>query len=64
MRDDLHAYKRRDISNRLNEAYVKYIGFKMVKMPFRYYIYIARPIVMLVLQRFLYKRFHQRRISN
>ena len=41
MRDDYNAYKRRSFSSRMRAVYVQYTGFKMVRMPLRYYPYLA-----------------------
>ena len=59
MRDDKNAIKRRTFSNRINEAYVRYIGFKMLKLPFYYYIFILRPIIIGLLPKKLYTYLHR-----
>jgi glycosyltransferase EpsE len=58
-RDDINAYNRRTIKNRLNEIYVRFIGFKMLKLPFYYYIYCFRPLAALLAPRFIYNFFHK-----
>lgn len=42
MRDDHNAFKRRTFKSRMNAVYVKYIGFKMLRMPWYMYFYIIR----------------------
>ncbi len=61
MRDDRNAYKRRTLSNRLNEAYVRFIGFKMLKLPFYFQIYSLRPIIVGLLPDWLYAYLHKRK---
>jgi glycosyltransferase EpsE len=57
-RDDDNAYKRRTFKNRLNEVYVRFIGFKMLRLPFYCYIYCMRPILVYLLPRLIYNYFH------
>lgn len=45
MRDDRNSYSHRTFRARINEAYVKYIGFKSLKLPIYCYIYVFRPIL-------------------
>jgi glycosyltransferase EpsE len=59
-RDDNNAYKRRTFKNRLNEIYVRYIGFKLLKLPFYCYIYCMRPIIVYLLPRPIYNYFHNK----
>jgi glycosyltransferase EpsE len=63
-RDDNDAYKRRTLKNRLNEVYVRYIGFKMLKLPFYCYIYCIRPIIVYLLPRPIYNYFHNKKNAN
>lgn len=60
MRDDRHALARRTFKSRLNEAYVKFIGFRMLHMPFWYYVFVLRPILVGLLPNFLYNYLHKR----
>lgn len=59
-RDDINAYKRRKFKYRLNEAYVTFIGFKMLKLPVFYYIWCFRPIIVGLLPRCVYRFFHSK----
>jgi glycosyltransferase EpsE len=59
-RDDTMAYKRRTLGNRLNEIYVRFIGYRMLKLPFYYYIFCFRPIVVWLLPRFIYDYFRNK----
>ena len=40
MRDDSNAYKRRTLRSRMNASYVKYVGFKMLHMPWYNYFFV------------------------
>ncbi len=61
MRDDRNASSRRTWKNRLNEAYVKHIGFKMIGLPWYTQIFILRPILVFLMPKFLYNYLHRRR---
>ena len=39
----------------LNEVYVKCIGFRMIRLPFFYYMYVVRPILVGLLPHLIYK---------
>ena len=60
MRDDKNAIKRRTFSNRINEAYVRHIGFKMLKLPFYYQIYTLRPLIVGLMPKWLYTYLHKK----
>lgn len=45
MRDDRNAYSRRTFKSRMNAVYVKYVGFKMLKVPWYMYYYIVRTFI-------------------
>lgn len=59
MFDGRDAYTRRKFKYRINEMYVKYIGFKMLDIPIRYYPYIFRPILVGMLPKAVYMKLHQ-----
>lgn len=59
MRDDRCAVLRRTFRNRMNEAYVKYIGYKMLGLPWYYNIYILRPLIVGLLPRCIYDILHR-----
>lgn len=44
MRDDKNANNRKKFKFRINEAYVKFLAVKMLKLPFWNYLYCVRPI--------------------
>ena len=59
MRDDKNAYQRRTLKSRFNEAYVKKIGFQMIKLPFYYQVFVLRPILIGLLPKYIYMLFHK-----
>lgn len=61
MRDDQKAYHRRKLKYALNEAYVRYTGYRRLKLPISAYFYVARPVLVAVLPRPAYLFFHRRR---
>ncbi len=63
-RDDKNAYKRRNYKNRINEARVKYIGFKMLDIPLKYYIYIFRPLIVGLLPMKIYDILHKKNLNR
>lgn len=60
MRDDRNAMARRNFRARYNEFYVKRIGYRMLKLPKRYYIYAIIPLLKWMCPTILYKRIHNR----
>lgn len=60
MRDDGNAYSRRKFKYRINEAYVKYLAVKELKLPWWGYIYVLRPIVVGLLPKGIYAKLHKR----
>lgn len=59
MRDDKKAYARRKFKYYLYAIINKYMVFRMLKLPFRYYIFILRPLVVALAPGFLYDKFHK-----
>lgn len=60
MRDDVNAYHRRKFRYCFNEAYVRFRGFRMLRLPVKSYIYVLRPIVVGLLPKKLYMYLHRR----
>lgn len=60
MRDDRNATARRRFRCRLNEAYVRHIGYRMIGLPWYSQIYVLKPIIIGLLPRPLYNRLHRR----
>lgn len=59
MRDDRNATVRRTLKNRKNETYVRYIGYKMLGLPWWSYIYCLRPLIVAAMPECMYNRFHR-----
>lgn len=64
MRDDRNAYARRRFRYRLNEAYVKLLAVKMLKLPLWMAVYALRPVITGLMPQFLYDFLHKRRLSK
>lgn len=59
MRDDQNAYQRRKFKYRINEAYVKILAVRDLKLPRWGYIYILRPIIVGLMPNILYDILHK-----
>lgn len=64
MRDDRNAYKRRKFRYRLNEAYVRLLLIKELKLPFYGVIYALRPIIVGLLPEKLYDLLHKHKLRH
>ena len=63
MRDDRNAYDRRKFRYRINEAYVRWMAVKELKLSAHNYIYAIRPILVGLMPDFLYDFLHKRRLK-
>lgn len=61
MRDDMKAYHRRKFRYCINEAYVRFTGYQMLKLPVKSYLYVLRPIIVGLLPKKMYMYLHHRR---
>lgn len=61
MRDDNNAYNRRKYKYRVNEAYVKYLAVKELKLPFYMVVYALKPLIVGLLPKPIYKMLHKRK---
>lgn len=59
MRDDRNAKRRRNFKARKNEAYVKHLAIKAFNLPFWYYIYCMKPLILGVIPTWLYNILHR-----
>ena len=59
MRDDRNAKLRRTWQNRLNEKFVRSIGYKMIGIPWYLRLYRFRPIIIGLLPNFIYNYLHK-----
>lgn len=64
MFDGRDAFNRRKFKYRINEMYVKFIGFRMLDMPIKYYPYILRPIIVGLLPKSIYMKLHKLRLNK
>lgn len=60
MRDDRNAYSRRQFKYRINEALVSASAVKKLKLPFYYYIWVLRPIIVGMLPKSIYMFLHKK----
>ena len=63
-RDDKKSFQRRNLKARKNEIYVRYIGFKMLKLPFYYLVLSVTPFFVYIMPPFLYNYFHKRKCKR
>lgn len=63
MRDDRDAYSRRKFKYRINEAYVKLLAVRMLKLPHYYYIYVLRPVIIGLLPNKIYDYLHKKKLK-
>jgi glycosyltransferase EpsE len=61
MRDDKKANDRRKFKYRINEMYIKYRGYKMLKLPVYYQIFTLKPIIVGLLPHWIYLKYHRRK---
>ena len=59
MRDDRNASARRQFKYRINEMYIKHIGYKMLGLPFYYQIFALKPILVGILPQWMYHILHR-----
>lgn len=64
MRDDRKAYNRRKFRYRINEAYVHLYAKRILKLPIKGYLYVAKPILVGLLPGFLYNLLHRTRLNR
>lgn len=62
MRNDQNAFMRRNLSNRLNETYVKFLIFRTFKLPIKNIVFIFRPILISLLPKRLYSLLHKKNL--
>ena len=60
MRDDINAYHRRKFRYCVNEAYVRFTGYRLLKLSPKYYIYALRPIIVGLMPKLLYMYLHHK----
>lgn len=60
MRDNREAFKRRTFRSRVNEAYVKSVGYRMIDLPFYYQVFALRPLLIALLPDCIYRILHKK----
>lgn len=67
MRDDRSAYNRRTMKARMRAPYVKYLGFKMLKMPWYDYYFVVESYIMNFVKgltpKFIYDMYHRKKFN-
>lgn len=65
MRDDRNAYQRRTPSARMRGVYVQWVGFRMIKMPLKYYPYLLleflKDVAVVLMPEKIYTMLHKKR---
>lgn len=64
MRDDRNAYSRRKFKFRINEAYVRWLAVRELKLPWYTVVYALRPIIVGLLPKKLYDLLHKRNLRK
>lgn len=64
MRDDRNAYSRRNLQCRLNEAYVRLLLVKELKLPFYTAVNALRPVILALLPKTVYDLLHKRNLRQ
>ncbi len=64
MRDDRNAYGRRRFTYRVNEARVKALAVRELKLPLSGYLYAFRPVLVGLLPARIYDRLHKRNLKE
>lgn len=64
MFDGRDAFNRRKFKYRINEVYVKFIGFRMLNMALKYYPCIFRPIIVGLLPTSIYLKLHKAKLNK
>ena len=64
MRDDRNAFARRKFRYRINEAYVRLLVVKMLRLPAYSCVYALRPIIVGLMPDWLYMFLHKRRLAR
>lgn len=63
VREDRDAYKRKNIRRRKNEIIVMCNGIKRLKLPFKYYVMLLKPIIAAIIPGKLLMKYHKRKFS-
>ena len=64
VRDDLNSYKRRTLKSYFYLIKVNFDGYKVVKMPKKYYIFLMKPIISAIMPKSIMQMYHKKRIIS
>lgn len=64
MRDDVNAYHRRKFKYAVNEAYVRFSGYRRLKLSIGAYVYAIRPILVGLCPKPIYMKLHHKKLGN
>lgn len=63
MRDDRNAYARRTFKSYMKAIPNRFVIFKMLELPLKYYPYILKPLVIAFTPSFIYDKIHKKNLS-
>lgn len=64
VRDDRHAYRRRNVQNYINVFLVSVEGYRRLKIPQKYYPFLLKPLLTILIPQSLIKKYHERKYSS
>ncbi|HFU4116540.1 TPA: glycosyltransferase [Streptococcus suis] len=64
VRDDKDAQGRRTVSNRLNEVYVKCLAIRHLNLSLMNYIYVLKPLFLIIIPSAFYKLLHKKKLKK
>ena len=63
VRDDRNAIKSRKYSYRVNESYVRFHGYKLLKLPRKAYIYVFKALIVGLVPGKIYNKIRRRKYN-
>lgn len=64
VREDREAYKRKNINRRMNEIKTMLYGRKLLKIEFKYNLYIIKPIITIIIPSKLLMAYHRKKFNT
>ncbi|WP_288479595.1 glycosyltransferase family 2 protein [uncultured Clostridium sp.] len=58
-RKDENNYKRRTFKSRIEEVYIRYVGYKKCKIPYYMRLYLFKPIIAGMIPSYIMKKYHK-----
>lgn len=59
--EDKNSYKKHSVRSRLSEFKLRMRLVKILRLPLRYYFYALKPLLLIFVPRFIYKRMHNKK---